>query len=117
MTLPTQQEVVLELSRLARELDAKTGEIARLDEEAVRARSRFEVGFARSFLKSQGPVDVRKQQAVLATEAAKLDAEIADAKVRAAREAIRTLRDRLEVGRSLNAAVRAEFMAGAVGQP
>lgn len=117
MSLPSQADVVLELSRIARDLDAKTAEIARLDEEAVRSRSRFEVQFARSFLSTDGSVDFRKQSAVLATSDAKLDAEIAEAKVRAARESIRTMRDRLEVGRSLNAAVRAEFAAGAVGQP
>lgn len=117
MSLPSQQDIVLRLSELARMLDAKTQEIARLDEDAVRAKSRFEVAFARSFLTTTGAVDVRKQSAVLATETVKLDAEIAEAKVRAAREAIRTLRDQLDVGRSLNAAVRAEFAASGVGQP
>lgn len=116
MSLPSQQDVVLELSRIARDLDAKTAEIARLDEEAVRAKSRFEVGFARSFLSTSGSVDFRKQTAVLATESQKLDAEIAEAKVRAAREAIRSMRDRLEIGRSIGAAVRSEFVASGVGQ-
>lgn len=117
MSLPTPTDVVLQLSGLARDLDAKTAEIARLDEDAVRAKSRFEVQFARTFLTTAGSMDLRKQTAVLETSDAKLDAEIAEAKVRAARESIRTLRDRLDVGRSLNAAVRAEFAAGAVGQP
>jgi hypothetical protein len=36
---------------------------------------------------------------------------------RAAKERIRVLRDRLEIGRSLNAARRAEFVAEPVGQP
>jgi iron only hydrogenase large subunit-like protein len=116
VSLPTQQDVVLQLSEIARQLEQKTHEIARLDEDAVRAQSRFEVGFARSFLTTDGSMDVRKQTAVLATADAKLDAEIGQAKVRAAREAIRTMRDRLDVGRSLNAAVRAEFQTGAVGQ-
>lgn len=117
MSLPTQQDVVLQLSEIARQLEVKTHEIARLDEEAVRAKSRFEVGFARCFLTTPGSMDIRKQTAVLETADAKLDAEIAEAKVRAARESIRTMRDRLDVGRSLNAAVRAEFTVGAVGQP
>jgi hypothetical protein len=116
VSLPTQQDVVLQLSEIARRLELKTHEIAELDESAVRAKSRFEVAFARSFLSSTGSVDFRKQTAVLATSDAKLDAEIGEAKVRAARESIRTMRDRLDVGRSLNAAVRAEFQAGAVGQ-
>lgn len=106
----------MRLSELARMLDAKTTEIAGLDEEAVRAKARHEVEHARTFLSTPGSMDVRKQTAILETADAKLDAEIAEAKVRAAREAIRTLRDQLDVGRSLGAAVRAEFQAGATGQ-
>lgn len=116
MTAPTQHDVVRRLAELSRLLDAKTLEIAHLDEQAVRAKARFEVGFARSFLSEGGAVDVRKQSAVLATADAKLEHELAEQKVRAAREAIRTLRDQLDVGRSLNAAVRAEWNASAVGQ-
>lgn len=116
MSLPTQQDIVLRLSELARLLDAKTQEIARLDETAVRAKARHEVAFARAFLSAVGSVDFRKQTAVLETADAKLDAEIGEAKVRAAREAIRTIRDQLDVGRSLGAAVRAEFQATGWGQ-
>jgi hypothetical protein len=43
VSLPTPTDVVLQLSDLARALDAKTAEIARLDEDAVRAKARFEV--------------------------------------------------------------------------
>lgn len=117
MSLPTPTEVVLQLSRLANDLDAKTAEIARLDEEFVRAKSAFEVSFARTFLTTIGSMDVRKQTAVLETADAKFAAELAEAKVRAARESIKTLRDRLEVGRSVNAAVRTEFAVSGVGQP
>lgn len=116
MSLPTQAQVVTELSEIARNLERKTVEIGNLDEAAVRAQSRFEVGFARTFLTTAGSMDVRKQTAVLETADAKLDAEIGQAKVRAARESIKTMRDRLEVGRSINAAVRAECAAGDVGQ-
>lgn len=117
MSLPSPTEVVLQLSRLANDLDAKTAEIAQLDEEFVRAKSAFEVSFARKFLTTVGSMDVRKQTAVLETADVKLTAELAEAKVRAARESIKTLRDRLEVGRSVNAAVRTEFSVSGVGQP
>lgn len=116
MTAPTTHEVVKRLAHLSRMLDAATVEIAELDEAAVRSKSRFEVAFARAFLTSEGAMDVRKQQAVLDTADHKLDAEIAEQKVRACRERIRTIRDQIEVGRSLNSAVKAEWAAGAVGQ-
>lgn len=93
-------------------LDAATSEVAELDEAAVRARQVFEVAYARAFLTSDGPVDGRKQQAVLATAAEKLAAEIGAQRVRACQERIRTLRVQIEVGRSLGAAQRAEFTAG-----
>ena len=116
MNTPTVNEVILTLAQLGRDLDNKQDEIARLDEEAVRARARFEVSFARAFIQASGAEGLRKQTAVLETEAAKLDAEIADQKLRAAREAIRVLRDRLDIGRSLNSAIKSEWSAQGAGQ-
>lgn len=113
---PTVNDVVRRLAELSRMLDAATDEIARLDDAAVRAKGRYQVDFARTFLSSEGSVDARKQSAVLACKDAWLDAEIAEQQVRACRERIRTIRDQIDVGRSLNSAVRAEWAAGAVGQ-
>ena len=109
--LPTQQQVVLRLAELSRLLDHKTQEIRDLDEKAVRAKAKYERAFARTFLDTTGAVDVRKQTAVIETSDLRLEMELADVLVRAAREAIRTLRDQLDVGRSLNAATRAQAQA------
>lgn len=114
---PTVNDVVRRLAELSRMLDNATDEIARLDETAVRAKGRYQVQFARSFLSESGSVDARKQASVLACETAWLDAEIAEQQVRACRERIRTIRDQIEVGRSLNSAIKAEWAAGNVGQP
>lgn len=111
MTTPTTNDVVKVLAQLGRDLDHQQGEIRNLDEEAVRARSRFEVAFARAYIQATGAEGLRKQTAVLETADAKLDAEIADQRLRAAREYIRVLRDRLEIGRSLNSAIRSEWAA------
>ena len=116
MSTPTTNDVILMLAQLGRQLDAKQDEIARLDDEAVRARSRYEVAYARAFIGSTGAEGLRKQTAVLETESAKLDAEIADQKLRAAREAIRVLRDRLDIGRSLNSAIKSEWSVQGIGQ-
>lgn len=110
------QDIVKRLSALSRMLDAATAEIAQLDEDAVRAKARHQVAYARAFLNAEGSVDVRKQEAILAVKGDYLDMEIADQKVRACRERIRTLRDQLDVGRSLNAASRAEWAASGLGQ-
>ena len=92
-------------------------EIARLDDDAVRAKSRYEVAYARAFIAATGAEGLRKQTAVLDTELQKLDMEIADQKLRAARESIRVLRDRLDIGRSLNSAIKSEWSVSGVGQP
>lgn len=109
-------DIVLELSKIGRELDDLSHEIARLDRACVLARSEYRKAYARTFLGSEGSVDVRKQSAVLAVEDTLLAAEIADQVHRAARERIRVLRDRLEIGRSIGAARRSEFAAESVGQ-
>lgn len=48
MNTPTTNDVILMLAQLGRQLDAKQEEIARLDEEAVRAKARFEVAHAKA---------------------------------------------------------------------
>lgn len=113
----TTLEVVRRLSELSKKLAAKTDEIAVLDEAAVRARAAHEVAYARAFLTCDGPMDIRKQTAIEDCADLKFAAELAEQKVRAAREAIRTLRDQLDVGRSIGAATRAEFAASGWGQP
>lgn len=114
--LPTTNQVVMRLGQLSRLLEEKTKEIASLDEEWVNAKRVFKREYARVFLTTAGSMDVRKQTAIRDTDELDFDAELAEAKVRAAREAIRTLRDQLDVGRSLGAAARAEFQATGWGQ-
>lgn len=116
MNTPTTNDVILTLAQLGRDLDHQQAEIARLDEETVRAKSRYEVSFARAFINASGAEGLRKQLAVLETEAVKLDLEISEQKLRAAREAIRVLRDRLDIGRSLNSAIKSEWSAQGAGQ-
>ncbi len=116
MTTPTTHQVIKQLLKLSRMLDAATMEIGELDEAAVLAKSAYEVRYARSFLSGDGAMEVRKQQAVLDAADQKLGAEMAQQKVRACRERIGTLRDQIDIGRSLNSAVKSEWAAGAVGQ-
>ena len=114
--LPNQTEVVKRLSELSRMLDAATEEIATLDDFAVRAKSSYEVGFAKSFLSSEGSMDQRKQVAILACSDEKLAMEIAEAQVRAVKERINTLRSQISIGQSLSAAIRQQFSSEGTGQ-
>ncbi len=114
--IPEQQAIVLSLSQVSRDLEALSRTIDQLDRAAVAAWSTHRRAYARAFLDAKGPVEDRKQTAILACEDQRLEAESADQATRYARERIRVMRDRLEVGRSLNAAVRSQFAAEAVGQ-
>lgn len=109
-------DIVLELSRIGRELDALSHAIEALDRECVRTWSEHRKAYAREFIGGQRSVEDRKQAAILAVEDVRVAAESADQVLRAARERIRVLRDRLEIGRSISAARRAEFAAEPVGQ-
>lgn len=109
-------DIVLELSRIGRELDALSHDIDRLDQASVLAWSAHRKEYAREFLGGQGSVEDRKQAAIRAVEPERFEAESADQVLRAAKERIRVLRDRLEIGRSISAARRSEFAAEPVGQ-
>lgn len=112
---PSSNDIVLALLNLGRALDEVTGDVERLDEEAVRARHTFEIALSRAFIEAEGSMDMRKHQAILATADLRLTSELADQKVRAARTKIATLRAQIESRRSLNAATRAEASLASSG--
>ncbi|MDN5687084.1 MAG: hypothetical protein L0G94_10495 [Brachybacterium sp.] len=109
-------DIVHELSRIGRELDDLSHRIDQLDQAAVLAWSAHRKAYATAYIDGQGSIEDRKQHAVLEVEEQRVSAESADQVLRAARERIRVLRDRLEIGRSISAARRAEFAAEPVGQ-
>lgn len=108
-TPQTATDVAAGLAAIARQLDQAVKDLRTLDEESARSRSRFEVSFARAFLSAEGPMDIKKQTAVLATADQKLDAEIADSRLRAQRSLIDALKVRIDVGRSMGTAIRSEI--------
>lgn len=92
-------------------LDRATEEVDRLDEAAVMAKGRHRVNYARAFLEATGPIDTRHEKAKLQCEVQWFEFELADQKLRACRERIRTIRDQIDLHRSLGAAVRSEWAA------
>ena len=111
-----QMRVIKRLAEVSRLLDAATDELAVLDEAAVVAKQSFEVGYARAFIEAEGPIDVRKHAATLATAQDRLDYELAYAKHRACKERMNTLRNQLSTGQTVSAALRHQFAAEATGQ-
>lgn len=109
MTELTPQNIVSVLSSISKQIEKKADEIEGLDESATRSRAAYRVEFARAFMTTEGSMDVRKYSAELVTADASLRAELDEQKLRAARESIKVLRDRLEIGRSLSAIMRMEW--------
>jgi hypothetical protein len=94
---------------IARQIDEKAAEIAVLDAQAVEARQAHKRAYARAFLTSDGAMDVRRYKAEEETADLALAAELAEQVLRAGREALRVLRDRLEVGRSVGSIMKMEW--------
>ena len=105
----TPASVVATLSLIARQIDEKAAEISDLDRAAVEARQSYKKAYARAFLTADGAMDVRRYRAEEDTADLALAAELAEQVLRAGREALRVLRDRLEVGRSVGSIMKMEW--------
>ena len=105
----TPEALISTLSQISKDIDETTKELVALDRNAVEARAAYRVAFARVFLNTEGSIELRKRLAEIETQSDYLRAEIAEQELRAAGHSIRALRDRLDVGRSLNALARMEW--------
>lgn len=105
----TPNEIAAQLARLSRELDEITDALNTADREAVEAREAATMAYARAFLTADGAMDVRRYVATEQTHTERLAAEAADQIVRALRAKRDTLKVRIDVGRSANAALKAEL--------
>ncbi len=105
----TPAQVVETLSKIGRDIDETTDTIATLDEEMVLARKAFKKEHARRFLTTEGSNDVRRYTADYETSDLSFELEVVEQKHRAAVGHLRSLRDRLEIGRSISALVRLEW--------
>lgn len=114
--IPNHQQALERLAELSRLLDKATDDIAALDEEAVHAKQTYEVAYARAFLDAIGSMDLRRQIATYETREENLTMELAQAKVRAVKERIRTIGTQIEVGRSLASAHKNQYLAEPTGQ-
>jgi hypothetical protein len=112
----TSNDVALQLARLSRQLDELVQEIGHAEIAAVNSREDFTLALSKAFLRAEGPMDVRKHISIEATHLERLAAETAEAVVRGLRRQIDTVRVRIDVGRSVGAAVRSEMsLAGRDG--
>lgn len=116
MTAPmTPNDVALQLARLARDLDEAVRVIEMADRDSVEKKAVADLAFSRAFMAATGSVDARKHIATIETHDQRLAAEVADAVVRHLRRRIDALKTRVEVGRSVGAALRTEMNLTAAG--
>lgn len=105
----TPNDIALQLSRLARDLDDTVRQLEAADRDAVEKRAAYDLAYSRVFISAEGSVDLRKHQATKATHDLRLAADVADALVRHLRRRLDALKVRIDVGRSLGAAIRSEI--------
>lgn len=117
MTAPlTSNDIAAHLATLSRQLDALVQDIGSAETAAVNAREDYTLALSKAFLRAEGAMDIRKHVSIEATHSERLAAELAEATVRGLRRSIDSVRVRIDVGRSVGAATRAEMgLAGRDG--
>lgn len=114
----TPNAVAQQLANLARQLDDLVDAIDDAEKRAVNLREDYTMAYAKAFLTSEGSMDIRRHLATELTHDTRIAAELAEQTVKGIRRQIETVRIRIDVGRSLGAALRAEAgLAGSGYQP
>lgn len=114
----TSAGIARQLARLARQLDDLVSEVGDAERQAVNTREDYTRAYARTFLECSGAMDLRRQETLLATSDERLAAELAETHVKGLKRRAESIRLRIEIGRSLGAAVRAEAgLAGSGATP
>lgn len=114
--MKTLEQTLIQLAEISRLLDQATSDLAIADNESVDAKVDYIKEYAYAFMNSTGSMDLRRYTADLETISTLRDKEIGEAKVRAIRERLRTLRDQMEILRTTAAGQRVQFMAEPTGQ-
>ena len=107
----TPNDVALALAKLGRDLEACVRSLDQADREAVNRREDYTLALSRAFLKADGAMDLRKHQSIVDTHAERLAAELAEQMVRGLRRQVDSIKVRIDIGRSVGTALRAELTA------
>lgn len=114
----TQREVVQLLLELGRELQGHDAQLSELEQDYVRKAEAYNVAHTQAFLKARSGVDDRGKnnpqyvcQAMADNETSelKLAMDIAEVMVKGQKRKIEILRERIGIGRTATASLRAEL--------
>lgn len=95
-----------QLQNISRDLDAAITELTDLEMAAATAESAYRLAKAKAFMRSEGAVQAREHQAVIATAVELIERDKTAAMVRVQREYLKSLHARIDVGRTLVATQR-----------
>lgn len=112
----TSNDVALQLAKLGRDLEALVRSLDGAEREAVERREDYTLALSRAFLRAEGAMDMRKHQSIVDTHAERLASEVAEAVVRGMKRQLDSIKVRIDIGRSVGAAVRSEIALGQPGQ-
>lgn len=102
-------QTFVSLAEISRELAPAVNELRRLDEMRVHSEGDFKSAFARAFKDASGSVEDRKQQAWLEADGLWRTWSLAESAVKMQQAHIKALHTRVDVGRSIFSAQRAEM--------
>lgn len=102
-------QTFVSLAEISRELAPAVNELRKLDEIRVHAEADFKSKFARVFREASGSVEDRKQQAWLEADGLWRTWSLAESAVKMQQAHIKALHTRVDVGRSIFSAQRAEM--------
>jgi hypothetical protein len=105
----TPASIAATFTKIAKEIEEKAAEVEQLDQVATIRRAEYKRKYAKVFLTTEASNDVRRYTAEFQTADDLMAVELAEQVLRAAREALKVLRDRLEIGRSMSAVMRMEW--------
>lgn len=104
----TPTSAVMELAKLSRLLDNLGEKLREAERKAVDREHTYRVEKAKALLAQDGTVQEREAKALLAVDAERLSAKLAESELRIIRSDIRILETRMDVGRSVVGVLRAE---------
>jgi hypothetical protein len=106
----TPAAIVQTLAEISKEIEAKAVEIEDIDTEFTQYKLNYRKAFLVAFMQSTETSDTkRRYDAEIKSFDELQDMERTEQVLRAAKESMRVLRDRLEIGRSLSAVMRMEW--------
>lgn len=97
------------LWQIDQEMTTHTNELVRLRLALPGLARAAKLAYARAYLSSDGSIEAKKQMAAVAADDAKFALDTHEQMIEARKDSLKTLRERSEIGRSLNSNLKEEL--------